>query len=163
MQAAPSLVKRIFSKYDKNLNGTLCQSEFADLCYDLGYHLSYEETMVCWRKLDTDGSGAISFDEFEKWWKTEDRFKKLQLTPEESQTLNSAITYFKYFDKDGSGRLDRTEFKSCYADLARHKLTNKTFEECWEDLDTDKDGLISFNEYVDWLIRIGSLKVQVLQ
>jgi Ca2+-binding EF-hand superfamily protein len=76
--------------------------------------------------------------------------------------LNRASQYFAYFDKDKSGVLERHEFKAFYEDLVRNKLTSKSFDEFVEDLDTDRDGKIQFNEYIDWLIRIKSLPIKVL-
>jgi Ca2+-binding EF-hand superfamily protein len=47
-----------------------------------------------------------------------------------------------------------------HADLAKHGLTTKTFDEAFRDLDSDGSGHITYNEYIQWLIRIGSLKLK---
>jgi Ca2+-binding EF-hand superfamily protein len=59
-----------------------------------------------------DGSGAISYDEFQKWWRTEDRFGKLQLSEDEMAVLTRCTDYFKHFDRDLSGSLSAEEFRS---------------------------------------------------
>jgi len=41
-------------------------------------------------------------------------------------------------------------------------LTNKSEADCLQDLDADNDGKVQFNEYVDWLKRIGTLKQKTL-
>eukprot|EP01092_Planopodium_desertum_P006281 TRINITY_DN2600_c0_g1_i1.p1 TRINITY_DN2600_c0_g1~~TRINITY_DN2600_c0_g1_i1.p1 ORF type:complete len:166 (-),score=30.63 TRINITY_DN2600_c0_g1_i1:102-599(-) len=159
----PSLSKRVFSKYDKDGSGHVNSSEFKSMCYDLGHSLSEAELSIALKKVDHDGSGVITYPEFEKWWKTgTDRFSSLKLTPEEQQTLSVCINYFKYFDKDQSGTISAAEFKTLHADLIKNKLTTKPVEKCLEELDKDRSGTVSFNEYVDWLVAIGSVRVKVL-
>jgi len=132
--------------------------EFKEMVYDMGHCLSETELHVAVTALDTDGSGKITFDEFTKWWANSNRFEKLKLSDAEQEQLSRAVQYFRYFDKDGSGVLDRTEFASLHADLVKNKFTTKTLDDCLKDLDSNRDNKISFNEYVDWLVRIGSIK-----
>lgn len=47
-----------------------------------------------------------------------------------------------------------------HADLTKHGLTTKTFDQCFRELDSDGSGHITYNEYIQWLIRIGSLKLK---
>lgn len=104
----------------------------------------------------------------------------MQLNEQQQAALNQASEYFRFFDKDHNGTIDREEFKDLHADLVKNKLTTKNFESCLEDLDTNKDGVIQFNEYIgnisfslflasyvfiffeDWLCRIGSIPVKVI-
>mmetsp|Transcript_30101 Transcript_30101/g.33624 ORF Transcript_30101/g.33624 Transcript_30101/m.33624 type:complete len:166 (-) Transcript_30101:68-565(-) len=158
----PPLSKRIFNKYDKDGGGSIACSEFNSMCYELGYKLSKEELALAIKKLDADGSGSVEYGEFKKWWSSDDRFGKLQLDEQELETLNTASNYFKFFDKDGTGVLERDEFKNTHKSLVENKLTTLDFESCLKDLDTDNSGSVSFNEYVDWLIKLGSLKVKVM-
>lgn len=75
--------------------------------------------------------------------------------------MRRATTYFKHFDSDSSGSIDSKEFEHLHADLVKNGLTTLECAKCLQDLDTDRDGEISFNEYVDWLIRIGSIRVKL--
>jgi len=59
--------------------------------------------------LDSDGSGSISFREFQVWWKSN---KDSFFVPAYSQGVKSAIYYFKKYDVDMSGQLDVNEFKA---------------------------------------------------
>eukprot|EP01091_Cochliopodium_minus_P010874 TRINITY_DN2980_c0_g1_i1.p1 TRINITY_DN2980_c0_g1~~TRINITY_DN2980_c0_g1_i1.p1 ORF type:complete len:169 (-),score=53.12 TRINITY_DN2980_c0_g1_i1:70-576(-) len=158
----PPLSKRIFDKYDKDHSGHIDIEEFASLCYELGHFLSEEEKSLAIQKLDVDGSGTISYKEFEPWWKNGDRFAKLQLSQDELETLRTATNYFKYFDSDKSGVLDRSEFSKLYEDMKKHNIISIPLEDCLKDLDNDNNGKISFNEYVDFLIRKNCLKVKVI-
>lgn len=107
-----------------------------------------------------------------QWWKTNDRFGKLKLDDKQLESLTRASNYFKFFDKvfffrnlikkDGTGFLGREEFQQLYADLVKNKFTTKSLEACLEDLDSNRDGKIQFNEYIDWLIRLGSIPIKVI-
>lgn len=112
--------------------------------------------------IDVNGDGKITYDEFLKWWRSEDKFGKLQLDDGQLLLFQRAATYFRYFDKDQNGVVDRQEFKDLHADLVKHNLTDKSYEACLADLDINNDGVIQFNEYIDWLIRIGSIPVKVI-
>ena len=67
-----------------------------------------------------------------------------------------------HFDADRSGELDKQELKGVHADLKKHGLTNKEFDAFLADLDVSGDGKVGLNEYVDYLIREGTLRVKVL-
>lgn len=175
----------VFKKYDKDGNG-ISASEFKFLCYDLGHHLTDEEISVAMKVLDANGSGVIEYPEFLKWWRDSDKWGKLSLDEDQLKIMNQASTYFAYFDKanamskysdsyqDKSGVINRTEFEALHKDLVKHRLTTKSLEDCLADLDSngywdsnniskltcDRDGKIGFNEYIDWLVRIGSIPVK---
>ncbi|KAJ3393194.1 Calcium-dependent secretion activator 2 [Entophlyctis sp. JEL0112] len=119
----------------------------------MGYFLTDQELSLDIKLLDVDGNGTLSYDEFIKWWKKDDRFLSLQLNEEEIEKLNKYLAHFKRFDKDGSGIIDIREFKSLYADLVKRKLAKKSLMATMQDLDFNKDGKVSFNEYVQWALK----------
>uniref|UniRef100_A0A6B2LN05 EF-hand domain-containing protein n=1 Tax=Arcella intermedia TaxID=1963864 RepID=A0A6B2LN05_9EUKA len=141
------------------MDGYIDIHEFRDMVYELGYFLNENELNVALVRIDTSGDGLISYPEFLKWWKLEQRFAKLSLSEEESAKLTQSTNYYRYFDKDKSGVLDRDEFTALHADLKRNNLIQRTLEQAIEDLDINHDGRISFNEYVDWLLRMGAIQV----
>ncbi|TPX56243.1 hypothetical protein SpCBS45565_g08440 [Spizellomyces sp. 'palustris'] len=142
----------VFDKYDVDGSGTISVSEFRKLCYDMGYFLSDLELGMAIRLLDSDGNGEINYGEFIKWWQQEHRFKTLQLSPQELADLTQISTDFQRFDKDQSGCIDVREFRLLYADLVRRGMTKKTLAGTLEELDNNRDGKVSFNEYVDWVL-----------
>lgn len=158
------------------------------MCRELGHHLSDAELAMAVRSLDKNGDGTIQYEEFIGWWRQgETRWSQLELSPEEMAKLSQAIVYFNFFDADSSGAISVAEFSSLHAgnnasgsceprtrtpekphrpteraDLTKNAFTTKSLEESLADLDASGDGQVSFNEYVDWLERVGALKVKVM-
>jgi len=57
-----------FKKFDKNSDGTVDRGEFSDVFSQLGTQLEKNEIDKLFDDLDTDGDGAIEFEEFSKWY-----------------------------------------------------------------------------------------------
>ncbi|KAJ3016498.1 hypothetical protein HKX48_004004, partial [Thoreauomyces humboldtii] len=149
-----------FDKFDVDSSGTINVKEFRNLCYDMGYFLSDKELAMAIRMLDMDGNGEISYGEFIKWWQKENRFSALQLSPNELANLTEISHEFQRFDKDHSGCIDVREFRMLYADLVKRRLTTKTLAGLLEELDNNRDGKVSFNEYVAWVLESRRKQVQ---
>ncbi|KAI8611884.1 hypothetical protein BC830DRAFT_1171514 [Chytriomyces sp. MP71] len=144
-------VRATFNRYDSNQDGCLTAQEFQRLTYDLGYHLSPAELQMDLKMLDIDGNNAITYDEYITWWKREDRFKMLQIDAKKMSKLQIYVEEFKKYDTDTSGSIDIREFKNVYMDLVKRKIiVKKSLVAAMQDLDTNHDGKISFNEYVTW-------------
>lgn len=56
---------------------------------------------------------------------------------------------FQAFDKDGSGFIDKAELKLVSKECGR-ELDPAEVEECLRDLDINKDGKITFDEFTKW-------------
>jgi len=152
----------VFNKYDVEKTGHITDADFKHLCYDMGHFLTEQEAALAVKMIDKDGGGKIEYDEFMKWWRSEDKWGKLKLSEDQLQKLQTASNYFQYFDKDKSGSIDRKEFTALHADLVKNKFTSKSLDNCLADLDENNDGKVEFNEYIDWLVRLGSIPVKVL-
>lgn len=50
---AQPLSRRVFTKYDADNSGHISKEEFAELCYEMGHHLSPEELDLAYRRIDT--------------------------------------------------------------------------------------------------------------
>ncbi|KAL2914872.1 hypothetical protein HK105_205614 [Polyrhizophydium stewartii] len=148
-----------FEKFDRDHSGTISVREFSNLCREMGYILTDRELEMDLKLLDSNGDGVIgpknilTHSQVFKWWQTDNRFESLQLGEENLQLLTEISAHFRKFDRDGSGRVDVTEFKHMYADLVKMKLTNKSMLTTLQELDTDRDGKVNFNEYVVWLLK----------
>lgn len=126
--------------------------------------------------MERSGNGAITYDEFYKFWRNDKRFEKLQLPEAELQRLQAAVAYFqyafvgsnrfvrelnmsarRYFDTDKSGQLDKAEFANLHADLVKNGMTTLSLDDCFEELDTDASGTANscvFHRIGDELIMI---------
>lgn len=74
------VVNALLEKYDGNRDGKLSMQEFGRVCYALGHYLEQDtELVVAFGLIDVDGSGEIDYDEFAKFWRTDERFAKVRL------------------------------------------------------------------------------------
>jgi hypothetical protein len=69
------------------------QAEFKALAYESGHQLNATELSLAMKKLDKDGSGKITYDEFKGWWADNDRFKSLKLDDAQHEVLTQAVSY----------------------------------------------------------------------
>ena len=61
----------------------------------MGHFLNEEEIKIGLASMDVDGDGSLSYDEFQRWWSTSDRFEKLRLSEEQLQTVHTISQYFQ--------------------------------------------------------------------
>lgn len=99
-QALKPLSRIMFDKYDTDEDGCISTSELSFLCYDRGYPMTAEEVAAAMAKLDTDGNGTLSYDEFLNWWRTDSRFAMLQLSEAQQKVVANIVEIFKRFDAD---------------------------------------------------------------
>lgn len=110
-------------------------------------------------EMDSDGGGAVEFEEFVEWWTntaSQQRGVFANGAPKLGQTiLRKDMTsaelraVFLEIDVDGSGTLDRDEV----AVLARrlgHDLTDKQLDRAMSEMDADGDGTVDFEEFKNW-------------
>ncbi|MDX1680202.1 MAG: EF-hand domain-containing protein [Akkermansiaceae bacterium] len=83
-----------------------------------------------WKKVDLDGDGSLSRDEFA-------RMERLAKVPEEKRQA-----LFERLDKNGDGRIERSEMLRRQGDGRPHPLIPRIGE-----LDQDGDGAVSFQEF----------------
>ena len=94
------------------------------------------------KDVDTDGSGAIDFDEFTQM------MAGLIKTSNDEEELKAA---FRVFDKDGSGTIDDTELRGILTSLGE-PLTRAECDELFAEADKDGDGSINYIEFVKVLM-----------
>mmetsp|Transcript_11284 Transcript_11284/g.27770 ORF Transcript_11284/g.27770 Transcript_11284/m.27770 type:complete len:450 (-) Transcript_11284:191-1540(-) len=148
-----STAQIVFQKFDRNNSGSIDAKEFQTMCYNLGYMLTATEIKFAVMMLDTDGSGVIESGEFHKWWGSTDRWQKLFLDDDQVKQRTAAANVFRRFDPTGSGAVRNCDFEALHQTLTEFRLTSKNVGQCQEDLDTNRDGKIEFNEFIEWLGR----------
>lgn len=60
--------REVFSAFDADGSGTIGSQELGDMLSALDIDASDEETAALFRYLDADGSGGVSFEQFEPWY-----------------------------------------------------------------------------------------------
>ena len=147
-----NLCEVVFRKYDEDKDGAVSQAELNKLCMEMGARLSEDELKIALKVLDTNGDGKIEFDEFKVWWESQDRFERLRRNEAELAFLNGVLTSFMSFDTNKDGLIDREEFKNVYQVLSQSGYPTHSEQEDWDAMDRDHNGIISYSEFVDWLI-----------
>ncbi|XP_057470102.1 calcium-dependent protein kinase 29-like [Actinidia eriantha] len=137
-------LKQTFNSMDTDGSGTITLEELKVGLHKLGSKLTESEIEALMEAADVDKSGTIDYIEFIT--ATMHRHKL-----EQEEHLYKA---FQFFDKDGSGFITRDEL--------RHAMTEygmgdeATIDEVIEDVDTDKDGRINYEEFAA-MMRKGSV------
>lgn len=62
------------------------------------------------------------------------------------QTEKELLKLFKSIDRDHNGQLDKNELKSAFA-RAGLAIPNSKLDQFFSEVDTNKDGVISFEEW----------------
>jgi calmodulin len=59
---------------------------------------------------------------------------------------------FKIFDKNKNGFIEAKELRSITTTLGQ-RLTDKEFEEFWNEADQDKNGKLDYNEFIKIMLQ----------
>ena len=129
----------IFSIRFRSTTGTIESHELRHVMGELGEQPNDEELEDMIRAVDLNGDGEIDFEEFISLMRL--RMDERQRDPEED--LRDA---FNMFDSDRSGFIDRDEVRALMKKLAQ-ALTEEEIDAIMEEVDTDGDGEISFQEF----------------
>ncbi|KAG8476953.1 hypothetical protein CXB51_030020 [Gossypium anomalum] len=132
-------LKDIFARFDMDSDGSLTVLELAALLRSLGLKSSGDQIHALLAKMDSNGNGAVEFDELANailpTMKDEILVNQEQLTE-----------VFRLFDRDGNGYITAAELAGCMAKMG-HPLTYKELTDMIKEADADGDGVISFNEF----------------
>lgn len=136
-------LKQLFKNMDTDRSGMITYDELKAGLHKLGSKLSESEVQQLMDAADVDKSGAIDYIEFIT--ATMHRHKL-----EKDEHLYKA---FQYFDKDDSGYITRDELRQA---MTQYGMGDEaTISEILDDVDTDKDGRINYEEFVA-MMRKGS-------
>ncbi|KDP36877.1 hypothetical protein JCGZ_08168 [Jatropha curcas] len=132
-------LKQMFNNIDIDRSGTITYEELKAGLARLGSKLTEAEIKQLMDAADVDNSGTIDYVEFIA--ATMHRHKL-----EKEEHLYRA---FQYFDKDNSGFITRDELREA---MAQYGMGDEaTIDEIIDDVDTNKDGLINYEEFVEMM------------
>ncbi|XP_068636678.1 calcium-dependent protein kinase 13-like [Aristolochia californica] len=130
-------IKDMFRKIDTDNDGAVTFDELKAGLQKFGSHLRDSEVQVLLEAVGTNAKGTLDYGEFVAV------FFHLQRMANDEHLQKA----FSYFDKDGSGYIEPEELREALledGDAGCEDLANDIFQE----VDTDKDGRISYEEFV---------------
>lgn len=143
----PSIaIHSLFDKYDTRKDGKLDEREMKDFLEEaLGF--DFKQSEIYFFLLDKDGDQGVSYEEFKDWLRSEERFQRLDNRCK-FERVCTAYEYFKTFDTDNSGTLDKEQFELMMRYFGYHHIDmDKTFAK----MNRHNSGKLSFWEFMIWL------------
>ncbi|CAL0304194.1 unnamed protein product [Lupinus luteus] len=130
-------IRKMFDMMDKDKNGHLTFEELKDGLAMLGHTLPDPDVQMLMEAADIDGNGTLNCEEFITM---SVHLRKI----ESDEHLSEA---FSYFDKNQSGYIEFKELKDVLSDDGLGVDGDKVIRDILNDVDLDKDGRISFEEF----------------
>ena len=120
---------------------------------DLGFDFCREEIQALEMYLDKNSDGSVTFDEFEQYWIKIASTSELSILGKRIELLTQAADIFRKYDIDNNRVINLSEFEKFYRELyeQHQNASMKEVEEAMKVLDSDKNGVISFQEFILWL------------
>lgn len=136
-------LKEMFKSMDTDNSGTVTYHELKVGLSKLGTKISEAEVKQLMEAADVDGNGTIDYMEFITATMNLNRMEK------EDHLYHA----FEYFDKDKSGYITMEELAQA---LKKYNMGDeKTIREIIEEVDTDNDGRINYDEFVAMMRKVG--------
>ncbi|KAK3611554.1 hypothetical protein CHS0354_016486 [Potamilus streckersoni] len=132
-------INAAFIACDLNHDGRIAPHELKRACKQLGIFLCKQEVDNIMKETDTSGNGYIELKEF-----TRIVGKQMIVTNYRNDELKKA---FRRFDKDGDGAITKNEVRMVFRESGV-ELDDASLQELMDEADTNKDGVISFDEFV---------------
>ncbi|XP_021905617.1 probable calcium-binding protein CML15 [Carica papaya] len=134
-----SQLRDIFDRFDMDSDGSLTILELAALLRSIGIKPSGDQIHVLLANMDSNGNGAVEFDEL-----------VTAILPDMNEEVlikqEQLMEVFRSFDRDSNGYISAAELAGAMAKMGQ-PLTYKELREMITEADTDGDGVISFNEF----------------
>lgn len=146
-----TILRSVFNKYDKDKSGYLTIDEFSRLLLRLSKHIKElkgvesRKTAAVFSLLDKDVDGKLSFEEFRVWWEKQNKYEFF--CGERARNIRKAYQLFSNYTKDSETSLSNSGFNKMMEELGLPKCNDM----CFDDLDLDNDGKLSFEEFCGWL------------
>ncbi|KAL6194206.1 hypothetical protein ACLB2K_035290 [Fragaria x ananassa] len=130
-------IRQIFNMMDTDNNGDLTFEELRDGLLKIGHQVTDPDVHMLIDAADVDGSGTLNCDEFVM---VSVHLKKIS----SDELLAQA---FSYFDKNNSNYIEFDELKEALLDDQLGPANEQVIQDIIFDVDLDKDGRISYEEF----------------
>ncbi|KAK9925911.1 hypothetical protein M0R45_023171 [Rubus argutus] len=131
------VIRDMFTLMDTDKDGRVTYEELKTGLQKVGSQLAEPEVKMLMEVADVDGNGFLDYGEFAAVTIHLQRM-------ENDEHLRRA---FIFFDKDGSGYIELGELRQGLADESG-ETDNDVLNDIMREVDTDKDGRISYDEFV---------------
>jgi len=133
-------LERMFKRLDKDGNGQVTEEEMVAALIDDGMYgpQATKEAHRILQDTDIDGNGHIDFQEF-----VEARARNKLST--DLQVLQAV---FNILDTNGDDFVDKSELKTIFGEDGNHNLGDPEIVQMIEEVDFNKDGKISYEEFM---------------
>lgn len=176
-------IKRIFETFDREKDLHVDEKEFPLLLSKLlrkpKSELDMGEVWRSWEEMDAGNQGKVSFDNFYTWYCGKfsiemnpdfSMFFHEDLIGEEQKVIRDVARRckvdegrmdkiwreFKRLDMDGSGQLDKEEFRVLIqrelAPSGDPQVPPNVVQKFWMEVDADGDGLAKFQDFAFWYV-----------
>lgn len=103
-----------------------------------------ESSKIIFKYLDKNSSGSVSFEEFKDWWRRDAPEKYKYFMGKNNELISKA--YALYMSHANNGGMKEEEFSEMMSELGIEYTEDDFYY-----LDKNKDGVLSFGEFCDWL------------
>jgi len=127
-----------FYALDTNGDGFLTAMELTEGLYSAGFKEIPPDLKQIMEEVDADGSGVIDYTEF------------IAATLDRKVYIEENVCWaaFRVFDRDGSGKISKEEIAHVLGDGDVRAVGMKDLAEVMQEIDTDGDGEIDFQEFM---------------
>ncbi|CAI0549450.1 unnamed protein product [Linum tenue] len=131
------VIRDMFTLMDTDGDGKVSYEELRAGLWNVGSQLAEPEIKMLMEVADVDGNGTLDYGEF----------VAVTIHLQKMENDVHVRRAFVYFDKDGSGYIDLDELREALVD-GNGKTDEAALNDIMREVDTDKDGCISYDEFV---------------
>lgn len=131
-------IKEAFNLYDTEGSGLIESKELKVALRALGFEPRKEEIKRMISEVDKDGTGKISFEDFQQL---------MAVKMAEKDSNEEILKAFRLFDDDDTGKISFKNLKRVASELGEN-LNDEELQEMIEEADLDGDGEVNQDEFL---------------